>query len=70
MLCHALVKWLFGLSDVEVWAFLTALYSIHHVVKSVFWSFVFRVNQFVSECVAGSEVHWDVVLGENSPEFL
>uniref|UniRef100_A0A3B4GUF5 Sushi domain-containing protein n=1 Tax=Pundamilia nyererei TaxID=303518 RepID=A0A3B4GUF5_9CICH len=37
VLCHALVKWLFGLSNVEVWAFLAALYSIHHIVKSVFW---------------------------------
>uniref|UniRef100_A0A3P9AZ92 Small G protein signaling modulator 2 n=1 Tax=Maylandia zebra TaxID=106582 RepID=A0A3P9AZ92_9CICH len=39
-----------------------ALYSIHHIVKSVFWSFVFRVNQFLSERVAGSEMHRDVIL--------
>lgn len=43
------------LCDIQIckfnfWAFLAALYSIHYIIKSVFWSFVFWVNQFFSEC--------------------
>lgn len=50
-------------------AFLAALYSIYYF-KSVFRSFVFWMNQFLSECMAGSDVHWNVMLAEHSPEFF
>lgn len=32
-------------------------------------SFLLGMNQFLSDGVARSEVYWDVVLGEHSPDF-
>lgn len=48
---------------------LAALHSIHHVDYFMFGNFVLRMKQFLSEGVAGSKVHWDVVFGEDFPEF-
>lgn len=47
MLSHAFVKWLFGLFNVEVWAFLATLYSIHYVVKFLFRSCLWDEPVFV-----------------------
>ena len=59
---------LFGLLDIKVCELLTALDCINNVAKFVSGSFVLRGNPFLFQTVAGSEVKWDVMLRENSPE--
>lgn len=70
MLCHALVEWLFGFTSVQVWIFLTVLHSIHKITQLVLGIlslgfFVLGMNRFLSKGLAGSEVHWDVVLSDS-----
>ena len=65
MLSHASMERFFGLPDKKVYALLTALVCIKHIVN-----FVFGVNQFLSQSVTGSQVNWDVKLRENSSGSL
>ena len=61
---------LFGLPDIKLCTFFTALDCINNIVPFVFGSFVLRVNQFLSQSGAGSEGNSEVKLGEISSEFL
>ena len=55
---------------IKVCALLTALACIHNTVKFLSGSFILEVIQFLSQCFAGSEVNWDVMLRENSSKLL
>lgn len=57
------MEWLFGLFNEEVRALHAVLHSIYCAVLLVFGS-------FLSEGVAGYEVHWGVMIRDNSPDFL
>ena len=70
MLSHGFVEMWFGLPDVKVCALLSAMDCINNIIKFVSGSFVLRVNLFLSQSVAGSEMNWNIMLKANSSEFL
>ncbi len=70
MLGHTFVQWLFGFTNIYVFAFLTALDHIHQVAFLGVWRTVFGVYQFLSDHVGGFEKYRNVVLIVNLPEFL
>ena len=70
MLGHASVERLFCFSYRQFSTVLVALYRIDHVAKLVLWCLVLRVNQFLSKSVGWLKIYWDIMFGEDPPEFL
>lgn len=69
LLVHALVEWLFAICYLDIQALVTAWHTLHCL--ACIWEFCLWVDKtFLSNGVAGSEVHGDVMVGENSPQFL
>ena len=70
MLGHAFVQWLFCFPNVEVFAFLIALDSIHQIAFVGLWCFGLRMYQSLTESVGGFEIHGDTVFVKDPPEFF
>lgn len=69
MLGHSLIEGL-TFSNVHFLAFPLELDSIDNIGLFVSWFLVLQVDQFLSECVGGLELCWNVMFSEDSPEFF
>lgn len=56
--------------NVHFLAFPLELDSIDNIGLFVSWFLVLQVDQFLSECVGGLELCWNVMFLEDSPEFF
>ena len=67
MLGYMFMDGLFSFPNVQLIAFLLALYGIDAIALFVCWCFVLGVDQSLTEGVGGFELHRDVLLLEVSP---